>query len=198
MSTAARQTVLSPQEYLALERAAEYKSEYLAGEIYAMSGASRRHNLVTLNIAAELRQQLRSTPCETYTGEMRVQVAAARAYFYPDVVVVCGEPRFEDTELDTLLNPTVIVEVLSPSTERFDRGRKFLLYRQMQSLQEYVLVAQDAMRVEVFRRQGEMWLFHDLSGTDAVLRLESVGCELPLRAIYERVDLTEPAEDDAR
>ena len=193
MSTAARPTVLSPQEYLALERAAEYKSEYLGGQIYAMTGASRQHNRITVNLTRELGTQLRGRPCEPFAGDMRVKVGPAGAYLYPDLMVACGEPRFEDAELDTLLNPMVIVEVLSPSTELYDRVKKFALYRRSETLQEYVLVAQEAMRVECFRRQGDVWIFSAISGADDVLRLESVGCELPLRAIYERVEFADEA-----
>src|ERR1041385_7127366 len=122
-------TYISSEEYLRLERQAEYKSEYLNGEIFAMSGASRAHNLITANITGELRQQLRGRPCETYAGDMRVKVSASSFYTYPDVVVVCGEPQFEDSELDTLVNPTILLEVLSQSTERYDRMAKTFYYR---------------------------------------------------------------------
>ena len=113
---------LTAEEYLALERKAPYKSEYLKGEVFAMTGASRRHNLISLNIGAELRAQLRQRPCEVYTSDMRVKLGATGLYTYPDVVVVCGEPAFEDAEVDTLLNPILLVEVLSKSTEDYDRG----------------------------------------------------------------------------
>src|SRR5438105_4445120 len=124
----------TPAEYLALERAAGCKSEYLAGEIYAMAGASRRHNLITLNIGAELRNQLRERPCEVFTNDMRVAIADSRSYTYPDVVAACGELRFEDEHEDTLLNPTVIFEVLPPSTATYDQGRKFADYSHLESL----------------------------------------------------------------
>src|SRR5919198_4874617 len=118
----------TPEEYLALERAARHKSEYVNGRIYALAGASRAHNLIVVNVSAELRAQLRGRPCETYASDMRVKVSQTGLYTYPDVVVVCGEPRFEDAQVDTLLNPTVIIEVLSESTESYDRGEKFAHY----------------------------------------------------------------------
>lgn len=179
----------TPEEYLAIEREAEYKSEYINGEMYAMSGASRKHNLVAGNVFGELRSQLRGKPCEAYIGDMRVKVSPTGMYTYPDVVAVCGEPRFEDTGLDTLLNPTVIIEVLSESTEAHDRGLKFAHYRRLESLADYVLVAQDKMRVEHYTRQGDGWFLHDLSGPEETLRLPSIGCELSLRDVYDKVSL---------
>jgi len=125
---------VNPEEYLRLERQAEYKSEYLNGEIFAMSGASREHNLIAGNIVAELNQQLRAKPCEVYPSDMRLKVTATGLYTYPDVMVVCGEPKFEDKYVDTLLNPTLIVEVLSQSTERYDRIAKTSYYRTLDSL----------------------------------------------------------------
>src|SRR5437868_8492820 len=135
-------TLLTPEEYLAIERKAEYRSEYLNGEMFAMTGASRKHNLIALNIAGELRQQLKSKPCEAYVNDMRVRIPATDLYTYPDVTVVCGDPEFEDAFIDTLLNPTLLIEVLSESTESYDRGKKFGYYRTIQSLAEYLLVAQ--------------------------------------------------------
>lgn len=117
---------------------------------------------------------------------MRVSIPTARSYFYPDVGVVCEEPRFEDEVFDTLLNPIVVIEVLSPSTEAYDRGEKFAHYRQLTTLQEYVLIAQDQIRVEHYRRQERQWIFTDFEGTDEMLRLPSIKCELPLQDIYER------------
>ncbi len=128
---------VSPEEYLRLERQSEYKSEYLNGEIFAMSGASRKHNLITGNIGSEFNQQLRGKPCEAYISDMRVKVTATGLYTYPDVIVVCGEPKFEDKYVDTLLNPTLLVEVLSPSTERYDRIAKSSYYRTLDSLAEH-------------------------------------------------------------
>ncbi|MCL4834851.1 MAG: Uma2 family endonuclease [Caldilineaceae bacterium] len=189
MSVAAVKVRVTPEEYLALERKAETRSEYVNGEIYAMAGASREHNLIALNLAAELRTQLRSRSCETYVSNMRVRVKATGLYTYPDVVVVCGRARFDDKELDTLVNPTVLAEVLSPSTEAYDRGGKFAHYRYLESLQEYVLIAQDRMQVEHFARRGSQWLLTAYNRPDEVLALPSIECALPLQEIYARVEL---------
>src|SRR3989442_15220798 len=145
---------ISPQEYLRLERQAAYKSEYVHGQIFAMGGASRKHNLVGGNIFGELRQQLKGRLCEAYMSDMRVKVTATGLYTYPDVVVVCGEPKFEDENVDTLINPTLIAEVLSDSTEAYDRGAKFGHYRKVDSLTEYLLVAQKEPRIEQYVRQA--------------------------------------------
>lgn len=187
MATAAVTPRLTPEEYLALERKADVRSEYDNGYMYAMSGASRKHKLAAGNLFREISTQLKGRPCEAYTGDMRVQVDVTGLFSYPDVTVVCGERRFLDREVDTLLNPTVIVEVLSPSTEAYDRGAKFAHYRRLTSLREYVLVAQDTVLVERYSRQGEDWLLTELSRLDDVLRLESIGCHVPLREIYDRV-----------
>jgi Uma2 family endonuclease len=179
---------VSVTDYLATERRAETKSEYLDGGVFAMSGASRRHNLIALNAAASVHGQLKGHPCETYAGDMRVHIPAAGLYTYPDVTVVCGEPRFDDSELDTLLNPTLLIEVLSPTTEGYDRGKKFAHYRTFDSLQEYVLVAQEEVRVELFARQVDgHWLLSEASRLDASISLASIGCELRLADVYERV-----------
>jgi len=187
MSTAAVNTRYTPEQYLALERKADFKSEYYHGFIYAMSGASREHNLIAGNLFGELREQLKSRPCEPYMNDMRVWASATGMYTYPDVVVVCGEPRFQDGVFDSLLNPTAIVEVLSPSTEAHDRGDKFAHYRRLESLREYVLVAQNRMLVERFTRRGDDWVMTELSRPEDVLRLDSIGCAVPLREVYDRV-----------
>jgi len=195
--TPASKPYFTPEEYLALEREAEYKSEYFAGEIFAMAGATRRHNLIGVNLGRELSLRLRDEPCETYVGDMRVQVEATGLYTYPDVVVVCGEPQFADAAEDTLLNPTLIVEILSPSTEAYDRGRKFAQYQRLASLREYVLVAQDQPRVERYVRQpdGSQWLLSTVTGQDGFAPLASVGCELPLAEVYARVDFAADEPD---
>ena len=188
----------TPEEYLALERAAPHRSEYVNGQIYAMAGASRRHILIVGNIQAELRTLLRDRPCETYTTAMRVKVTATGVYTYPDVVVACGQPRFEDASIDTLLDPTLVVEVLSESTESYDRGEKFAHYRRLESLREYVLVAQDKARVEVFVRQGEHWVLTEFSDPAGEVPLESIDCALRMQDIYERVELGASADSPAR
>jgi Uma2 family endonuclease len=189
MSSAAVKTRFTPEQYLALERKAAFKSEYVDGCIRAMAGASRAHNLIAVNLSREISSQLKDRPCETYAGDMRVRTGPSGLYTYPDVVVVCGEPRFEDDELDTLLNPTMIVEVLSPSTEADDRGHKFASYRRLTSLQEYVLVAQDRRSVERYTRQDDAWLLTDLNGPEDMLRLASIHVDIALSEIYAKVPL---------
>jgi Uma2 family endonuclease len=181
---------LSPAEYLSLERQAETRSEYHDGELVAMVGASREHNLIVVNSGREISAQLKGRPCETYANDMRVNVPAVNRYFYPDIVVVCGEPQFEDDSVDTLINPTVIIEVLSDSTERFDRGRKFAFYRTLPSLRGYLLIAQDEYRIDAYHKDADgRWLLEDAQGLDATLALGVADCTLALREIYDRVML---------
>jgi Uma2 family endonuclease len=197
MATAAL-TRYTPEEYLALERNAEFKSEYLDGRIVAMTGATAPHVTIAGNVHAELRSRLRSGPCRAFIADMRVQIGGGRQYVYPDVVGVCGEPRFMDGTLDTLMNPVLVVEVLSPSSEAYDRGEKFLHYREIETLQEYVLVAQDRVLVERFVRSGEFWTLSTITDLDESLELASVGCAIPLREIYESIDLLSPDPVDDR
>ena len=192
MATTGGQTHLTPAEYITLERktipdAETVRSEYIKGKIIAMSGASFAHNLITMNISVSLHAHLRSSGCVVLANEMRVSSPLTSSYFYPDVVVICGEPHFEDDVFDILLNPTVIIEVLSPSTEVYDRGEKFSHYRQLQSLQEYILVSQDKVCVEHYVRQTEQWVLTDFQRLEQRLPLMSIQCELPLQEIYENV-----------
>ncbi len=181
---------VTPEEYLAFERKAENRNEYVNGEIFAMTGASRRHNLIVANILGELRQQLKGKPCEVYPSEMRVKAPASRSYVYPDVVAVCSEPRFEDDQFDTLLNPTLVVEVLSKSTESYNRLAKSAFYRTIESLVEYLLVAQEEYRVEQYVRQADgRWLLSDVSSLDSVVELNSIGCTLALHDLYDRISI---------
>ena len=189
MTAGPAQITYTPAEYLQLERAAETKSEYLYGQILAMSGASRAHNLITVNISGELRQQLRGRPCEVYAADMRVRVDRTGLYTYPDIALACGDIRFEDSHIDTLLNPVVLVEVLSPSTESYDRGEKFEHYKRLDSLQEYILIAQDKVRVERYVRQGDQWVLSELSALDDVLHIDAIDCSVRLSDVYERVTL---------
>lgn len=178
---------MTPEEYLKFERESEIRHEYLDGEIFAMTGASERHILIVGSTHFSLYGQLDKRPCKVYMSDMRVRVKGTSFYTYPDISVVCGEAEFEDDILDTLLNPTVIFEVLSPSTESYNRGKKFQQYRELESLQEYVLIAQDTMRIEHYLRQGEQWLLTDARGPDAVVALPSIGCELKLSDVYAKV-----------
>ncbi len=187
MSAVLTQTHYTAEEYLALERNASNKNEFHDGQIYAMTGASRKHNLITINIARELSLQLKNRTCETYSGDMRIKAATAQNYHYPDAVVVCGTPEFEDAHVDTLLNPTLLIEVLSPSTESYDRGAKFAHYRKIASLQEYLLVSQDQPSIERYLRQGDVWILSEAIGLDATIPLESIDCQLKLYEVYDKV-----------
>ena len=179
---------LTPQEYLEIERRAEYKSEYFDGEMFAMAGASRAHNQITTNVVGELHPQLKKRPCRVYTNDMRVKVSATGLYTYPDIVAFCGPARFDDNQKDTLLNPTVIIEVLSDSTEAYDRGKKFQHYRTLESLQEYVLISQQECRVEHYVRQpGNQWALTEVHDLTEVIQLSSIQCQLALADIYDKV-----------
>jgi Uma2 family endonuclease len=184
-------THYTPEEYLALERAAAYKSEYYNGEIFAMAGASRRHVLIVTNLVIELGTQLRKRDCELYSADMRLKVNPTGLYTYPDVIVVCGEPQFSDEQKDTLINPNVIIEVLSESTQGYDRGGKFEQYRTLESFKEYVLVAQDKPHVEHFRRQPDnRWILTETNNLEDSIELTSINCTLALAEIYAKVDLS--------
>ena len=179
----------TPEEYLAIDRASDTKSEYLDGIIYAMGGASPPHVQITGNVAGELRQRLRESPCIVYSTDLRVRASLGGLFAYPDVVVVCSEPIFIDAELDTLANPLLIVELLSDSTKNYDRGEKFENYRSNESLCEYILAAQDKIHVEHYTKRNDgTWLFAETNSIDDVLSLTSVGCELPVSEIYFKVE----------
>jgi len=181
---------VTPQEYLERERRAETKSEFYDGVIVAMSGASRQHDRIVGDIFTEINLQLRGgSRCEPFTGDMRVAVPACNRYFYPDVSVVCGAAVFEDESVDTLLNPTLIVEVLSPSTEQKDREEKFDCYKTIASLTTYLLVAQDRPLIEVHTRsaQANLWQYRRFESLGASVPLPAIGCELNLADLYARV-----------
>ncbi len=186
--SALAQTCYTPEEYLELERAALSKSEYYAGEIFAVAGASPMHNLIVMNVGGELRNRLRGTPCATLASDMKVKCGPSGLFSYPNVTVVCGEMRFHDEVKDMLINPTVLVEVLSPTTAAYDRGAKFAQYRRLEAFREYVLVSQTEARVEVFTRDDDgRWTFTEAVGLDAVCPLPSLNISLPLTEVYERV-----------
>lgn len=179
----------TPNEYLAWERKQETKHEYWAGEVYAMAGASESHNLISANIVAGLHTQLRGLGCRVYPGDIRIRIPATGLYTYADVTVVCGRPQFDDSEQDTLLNPTLIVEVLSHSTESYDRGTKFQNYRSLASLTDYLLVAQDRPQVEHYARQNDnQWLLTEVTGLEGNDRLPSLGCTIALADVYDLVE----------
>ena len=192
--SAAKKLTLTPQEYLAQERRATIKSEYLRGEVYAMSGASWEHTLIKDNLAHALRNRIQGGPCKVLTSDLRVRAEKAGLYTYPDIVVVCEEPKFEDDYFDTLLNPKVIIEILSDSTEKYDRSEKFRSYRTLASLQEYVLVSQDKALAESFVRQAnDSWLMTTFTGLESEAFFQSVDARVPLTEIYAGVNLPSAA-----
>ena len=183
---------LTPEEYLTSERAGEQKHEYYHGEVFAMVGASFEHVRITGNLFASLHGQLQGRPCDVFASDLRVRVSRTCLYTYPDVGVVCDEPEFDDQHNDTLLNPKVIIEVLSPSTEGYDRGKKFAHYRTVESLVEYLLVSQDQPRVEQYIRQpNDDWLLHEAAELEETIHLRSIECDLKLSDVYANVELSE-------
>ena len=187
MGDAADQSRMTREEYLAFDRASATKHEYWEGEIFAMSGGSHEHSQLQANLSAVLVNAHRDRPCVALNSDMRVRIPDSEKYVYPDGIVVCGALEIEDDENDTLLNPSVVFEVLFDSTESFDRGRKFENYQTIATLTDYVLVAQDRVRVEHFRRQEDgSWVLRILGSTDK-LTLESAGCDLSIAEIYLKV-----------
>jgi Uma2 family endonuclease len=184
-------TSITPTEYLLQERQALEKHEFVEGIIYAMAGASKEHCLITTNVSGELYLALKNRPCNIYSNDMRVKVNQ-NDYTYPDVVAVCGESKFEDQVFDTLLNPTVIIEVLSETTESYDRGKKAALYRGLESLQDYILIAQDHCYLEHYHRQNStQWLLTIITSCHDSLGLTSIHVTLAVRDIYDKVILAE-------
>ena len=188
MAPIAAPTYLTPEAYLELERKAITKNEYVNGDTIAIAGASFAHSFITFDTAIHLNNQLMDTECQVAsTGDLRVKVVQTASYFYPDIVVVCGELRAEDNVFDTLLNPTLIVEVLSTSTETYDKDEKFAHYRQIESLQEYILISQDKVQVLRYRRHQPEWISTEFQTLTDVVPLLSIKCELPLQYVYRRV-----------
>jgi Uma2 family endonuclease len=179
----------TPEQYLEIDRASECRNEYLDGHIYAMAGGSRTHAFLAGAIILELGQALRKRGCRVVPSDLRLRTSERGPYFYPDVTVICGQAQ-PAGETDIVTNPTLILEVLSKSTEAFDRGEKFAWYRKIDSLKEYVLVSQTEPRVETFVRSEQGgWTFTEFAGLDAVCRFASIGCDIPVAAIYEGIEL---------
>ena len=186
MAIAQEKPFYTAEQYLAVEREAETKSELFHGELYAMSGASYVHNVLTTNLAAALHAALKGGPCRVVASDLRVKDELADSYMYPDLVVVCGEPKFEDRHFDTLLNPTVLIEVLSRSTEGHDRGHKFAAFRRIPTVREVVFVAQDTPLVERFSpHESGDWLLHAAEGLAGELNLLSLGVQVSLADLYD-------------
>jgi Uma2 family endonuclease len=180
---------LTPEEYLEIERKAESKSEYFQGEMFARAGAAEAHNLIVANAIAQLGWQLKSGPCRIYPSDMRVCVSKVGLYAYPDVGVVCGEREFLDGERDTLLNPNLIIEVLSPSTEAYDRGRKFESYRSIESLRDYLVLSSDRVHADLFTRESDgLWYLGEARQFSDTLDIRSIGCTLKLADLYDKVE----------
>ena len=179
---------ITPEEYLALDRKAEVKSEYYAGQVIAFAGASKRHNLIVANVLAGIHSQLMNRPCNVYPSDLRVKISKSGMYAYPDVVVTCGEEQFEDSNNDVLLNPIILVEVLSESTASYDRGDKFEHYRRIESLREYIIISQEPYRVDQYVRQNDsQWLLTEFHVAEGIVRLNSINCELSLNEIYAKI-----------
>jgi Uma2 family endonuclease len=194
MSTASKRQI-SPQEYLELERKAEFRSEYYRGEMFTMSGGSPRHSLIKVNLGSELIHQLKGCPYVAYGSDLRIRVSATELYTYPDASVVCGKLEFDDERGDTILNPDLIAEVLSDSTEAYDRGRKFDHYRRLESLREYLLVSQDEPKLEQFSRNDDgTWTLSVFDKMNEEVVLASLGITLSVAEIYDKVDFTTPAD----
>jgi Uma2 family endonuclease len=188
--TAQPKQYITEQEYIEFERASATKHEYYAGQIYAMTGASRTHNLIAGNTLASLHTQLRRKPCQIFPSDMRVKIQKTGLHTYPDLVIICGEPQFTDDALDTLINPIVLIEILSPSTERYDRGMKSQHYRTIETLQDYILIEQDHYHIEYYSRQGNgQWLLQEATGIEARITIPSIGSTLLLEDVYEKVDI---------
>jgi Uma2 family endonuclease len=187
MSTVPKR-LLTEQEYLAIERKASYRSEFYRGEMFAMAGATREHNLITGNAFRQIGNQLESRPCEVYSTDMRVRITPTGLFTYPDVVIACGGPQFVDDQDDVLLNPTVLIEVLSPSTASYDRGDKAVHYRKLESLQELLLIEQEYPAVDHYIRQpsGD-WLLKQPEGLASVIELPSINCRLTFSDLYARI-----------
>jgi Uma2 family endonuclease len=189
--TAAPKKKLTPEEYLAIERKAEFKSEFFNGEMFAMAGARAPHNAIKENLIIRLGNQLWGGPCRSYSSDQRVKVSRTGLYTYPDIVIVCGQPEFEDG--DNLLNPRAIIEVMSESTEKYDRGVKFRHYQQIKSLQEYVLVAQDDAAIDQYVRQPNgKWELTNITGLESELILATVTAKIAMKDVYTDVTFPDP------
>ncbi len=185
-----RITVLTPAEYLGIERTATYRSEYFRGEMFAMAGGSPTHSRIKTNVLGELRNRLRGNPCAPYDSDLRIKCPTG-LYTYPDASVICSELEYDDEQKDTVLNPTLLIEVLSKSTEAYDRGKKFDHYRTILSLREYVLVSQEEPMIQQFlRNDDDTWTLTAVAHLNQSIRLRSLGIEVPMMEIYERVNFT--------
>jgi Uma2 family endonuclease len=189
MESALRLRTFTEEEYLDLERKGKYKSEFIEGQIYAMAGASPTHSLITANVIAHLVMHLKGNPCRVFSNDLKVRIGRAGNYYYPDLTVGCGQLQFHDEHEDVLLNPTIIVEVLSPSTEADDRGRKWIHYQQIESLTDYIMVSQNEPFIEHYSRQADGgWHYESCADLAETLTIRSIDCQLSLADVYDKVD----------
>ena len=180
---------ITEQEYLDLERDSETKNEYFDGEIFAMAGASRKHNLIVANLIVSLGSQLKNKPCRVYPSDMRLKIEKTGLNTYPDVMITCNEEKFVDEKQNTLLNPDIIIEVLSDSTEKYDRGAKFKNYRQIESLKEYVMIAQNTKSMErYFRDENGQWILTETNENTPYIDLKTSGCRLEIDEVYDKLE----------
>ena len=194
-----KSTYVTEEDYLAFEQDSETKHEYVAGEIFAMTGVSREHSLINHNVARVLGNQLVDRPCEIHQSDIRLRVQSIGAYRYPDIAIVCGEPEFIPPRPESLLNPTLLIEILSESTASVDRGEKLAEYRRIPTLQEYLLISQDAPRIERYLKQdAHNWLYTELTGLDQQLALPSIDCVLHFSDVFHRIDFQsdDPTDDN--
>jgi Uma2 family endonuclease len=192
-------TFITPEQYLELDRKAERPSEYYRGEMFPVEGATRAHSLIVTNVAGVFRTLLKHRSCEVYSSTLRLRVTATGLYAYPDVMVACGEPLFADDQADTLLNPVLIAEVLSKSTQDYDRGQKFQHYRTVASVMEYLAIAQEKVFVECWSRQSDhRWLLTEFDNLSGSIRLDSIGVDLSIAEIYDKVTFAAGPESPNR
>lgn len=187
--------IYTAEEYLELERKSEIRHEYIDGEIFEMAGAGKRHNQISANLMRLLGNQILERNCNVYANDMRVKISSIGKYTYPDIVGICGDEEFEDKKDDTLLNPMLLIEILSKSTEGYDRGAKFEYYQTIESFNEYILITQESFRVEQYIRQDKnTWTYLEFRKPEDTVKLESIKCELSLQDIYHKVEQTFPKE----
>jgi Uma2 family endonuclease len=192
----AQKTYYTKEEYLALEDQAEYKSEYYNGEIFTMAGGSHNHSIICFNLIRRIGEVLDTKDCFGYDSSMKLDIPKYNLFVYPDVMVVCGEIEFFENRNDIVKNPILVVEVLSPATESFDRGKKFAYYQTLPSVQEYVLVSQAEPMVEVFYKQDEKsWLYSSTKSLDQVVAFQTIQCKLALKDIYQKIEWKEETEE---
>lgn len=179
---------ITEEEYLAYELKSDHKSEYFDGQIMDMAGASERHNAISMNLSITLGMQLKNKDCQVYAGDMRLKVENTGLYAYPDLQIVCPEKKFSDDKPDTLLNPVVILEILSDSTESYDRGAKFAHYRQIPSLKEYVLISQNQKKIEKYQlNSADRWELEETTENNQTIEISSIGCGLELAEVYDKI-----------